>query len=249
VTQIIVNLNKETPFETLNEVASFILHMAAVVHGKMPAAAIQSEPTYVNNVLPFPQAKVEDEEDEAPETFTAHDLEEVDTDGYPWDARIHAKGKSKASNGKWRARRNAKPHVVAQVHAELRNKMAAKAELIVQALPVVPLPPVPTPALPPLQVPPPPPVAAAATEPAIIKLPEPEPLPPVETPSIPAEPDGRSFDELMALVTDVLVAETLTEDDIYLVLRQFNVKELADLAGATPQSVASVYKAIKGAVK
>ena len=252
MTQITVTLSKETPFEHLSEVASFILHMASLVHGKSGPATIQGI-QHVANVIPFPQTADGSalSDNVSDEIFfgneTEHDTNEVDANGYPWDGRIHAAGKSKNSTGCWRQRRNVKPQVVMQVEAELRNKMAAKANLVTAVIPELPpVPAAPAP-LPPLQVAPPPPAAPAA---ATVAPPPPPAAPaaPVEA-SQAARPVERSFDELMALVTDILVGEMLAEEDILRIVRNHDVKELVDLATADPRIVAVLYNAVEDAAK
>lgn len=44
---------------------------------------------------------------------------EVDSEGLPWDARIHASSKEKKADGTWRTRRNLDKAVAAQIKAEL----------------------------------------------------------------------------------------------------------------------------------
>jgi hypothetical protein len=46
---------------------------------------------------------------------------EVDRDGYPWDARIHASSKVTNADGRWRMKRGVDDAFVAQVQAELRQ--------------------------------------------------------------------------------------------------------------------------------
>ena len=44
---------------------------------------------------------------------------EVDANGTPWDARIHARTKSQAANGAWRKKRGVPDEVIAAVEAEI----------------------------------------------------------------------------------------------------------------------------------
>ena len=77
---------------------------------------------------------------------------ELDSQGLPWDRRIHARTRSKMKDGSWKKARNMGPEIVKKVEAELRE---------VQGLPPVPV----TPAVA-LTVPvsaPPPPAPAAPT--------------------------------------------------------------------------------------
>ena len=51
---------------------------------------------------------------------------EVDADGLPWDARIHAGGRAKNADGRWRQRRGLNDAALkARVEAELRQAMGA----------------------------------------------------------------------------------------------------------------------------
>lgn len=61
--------------------------------------------------------------DPAPEHGT-----ELDADGLPHDARIHAPGKVRNADGRWRAKRNVDDATREKVTAELRTIMAASAE-------------------------------------------------------------------------------------------------------------------------
>jgi hypothetical protein len=63
---------------------------------------------------------------------------ELDAQGLPWDARIHAATKSKVADGSWRALRGVDPALVPVVEAELRALMA----LPVPTPPDLPTPPV-----------------------------------------------------------------------------------------------------------
>jgi hypothetical protein len=45
----------------------------------------------------------------------------VDSDGLPWDVRIHSSSKQTVADGTWRKRRNTSKELVAEVEAELRG--------------------------------------------------------------------------------------------------------------------------------
>lgn len=77
---------------------------------------------------------------------------DLDTDGLPWDARIHAGTKSKNQDGRWKMKRGVEDHVVAQVQGELRALMGvptpgnvpqAGAPAMPPAAPIPPAPPAP----------------------------------------------------------------------------------------------------------
>jgi hypothetical protein len=255
MTQITISIGKETPHNIATETALFIMRLSEMVHG-VPVPA----PQHTAEILTFPRPAATSVEP----TEHEHDLDEVDADGYPWDARIHASGKGKnLATGHWRQRRGVPPHLVRQVEAELRNKMAAKKVAASPAPLAAPLPPTPlsppAPVLPALQVPPPPPlaepvveaapVAAVEAPPAPLMTVQEAPLTPAATPDVVAKPTQRSYDELLVLVTDVLMADKLTEDDIYSVLKQHQAKELSDLVEASPEAIAAVYNMIEGAIE
>lgn len=259
--QLTITLSKDTPLEVLLETSEYISTIAAILHNEPcdePASvriAKALAPTPANNVVPFaPPAPTP-----APApVFTGnieHDPLEVDVDGYPWDGRIHAAGRGKTSTGQWRKRRHTRDERVAQVEAELRNKLAerasrAPAEVRPAPLAVpaptaddVPLPPEPSILLVQAPIAPPPPPAPVAV--ALPPVPAPAPAPAPATAAI----TERSLDEVLALVTDVLVGDLLVEEDVQQILTQFELKELADLAGRSPAMVALVYDAIEKAAK
>ncbi len=85
---------------------------------------------------------------------------DVDSNGLPWDSRIHAISQAKTKDGSWRTRRGVEDSTVRRVEAELRGQSkadAAQAEAPrAQALPTPP--PIPAPAPPPVPFLAPPPV-------------------------------------------------------------------------------------------
>lgn len=50
---------------------------------------------------------------------------ELDSDGLPWDSRIHSETKNQNKDGTWRVKRNTDPALVEQVKAELRAALSA----------------------------------------------------------------------------------------------------------------------------
>jgi len=107
-----------------------------------------------------------------------------DSDGLPWDGRIHSSSKARLADGRWRQRRNTDPAVVTAVTAELRAALSAPAAAAGArgaapsapvAAAVVPPPPAATvfpfpPIEEPAAVPPPP--AAVQPPPAAMTFPE-----------------------------------------------------------------------------
>ena len=73
------------------------------------------------------------------------DPDDRDTDGLPWDERIHSSGRVKSGDGRWRQRRGVDKAVLATVTAELSGAPAVPAPPPVQATVPVPPPPAPPP--------------------------------------------------------------------------------------------------------
>lgn len=63
---------------------------------------------------------------------------DLDKNGLPWDARIHAESKAKVADGSWRMKRNLDPAVKATVEAELRQVMGAPAAPLVAPIATIP---------------------------------------------------------------------------------------------------------------
>lgn len=171
---------------------------------------------------------------------------EVDKDGLPWDARIHAESKAKNADGSWRAKRKVDPAVVTAVTAELRAVMSAP----VPAVAPPPPPPsndvqaeaaarfgTPAPLPPSAAVPPPPPPAAT---PAVPPAPVAASVPPAsplaagaetvaEAPPAPATGDP-PFVVMMRGVTARQAAGTLTADAVAAALANLGLPSIASLA-------------------
>ncbi len=106
-----------------------------------------------------------------------------DSDGLPWDGRIHSSSRAKLADGRWRQRRNTDPSIVTEVTAELRAALSA--------------PPAPA------AIVPPPPVSAVL----------PFPFPPIEEPAatsapaaVPPPPAAMTFPEFMRAITAARLA-------------------------------------------
>jgi len=126
---------------------------------------------------------------------------ELDSDGLPWDVRIHGKNKLKlAKTEQWKKRRGVDPALVETVEAELRAAMAVPAPVATiengglteedghtneQ------------------------PTLASAVNSDDYKVPPPPPAP-VET-VVPPEPTGITFPELISKITTAMAASTVTE--------------------------------------
>lgn len=125
---------------------------------------------------------------------------ELDRDGFPWDARIHASGRAKVADGTWRAKRGLKdtPELKAAVEAELRQAVGAPAAPV-SAIPLPPAAPI------------------ATVTPAI-------PSPPA-APSAPTE----TFATLMARVGPRLMAGQITEAQSLAVLAEIGLQSYTQL--------------------
>lgn len=135
---------------------------------------------------------------------------ELDSAGMPWDARIHAGGKTQNKDLTWREKRGVGADVKAAVAAELRQVMAASPPAPVTAAPAPP------PVVEQVAPPPPAPVAAA---------PAPAPAP------ITAPPSGlASFAAAMARVTAGQTAGHLTTDDVKAAVAAVGLTEARQLA-------------------
>lgn len=76
---------------------------------------------------------------------------EVDTEGHPYDVRIHSAGKSKIANGTWKLKKGVDKDLVVQINAQNKTLMATP---LPGALPTATLPAVEPISLPPLVTPP-----------------------------------------------------------------------------------------------
>lgn len=126
---------------------------------------------------------------------------EVDRDGFPWDARIHASGRAKVADGTWRQKRGLKdtPELKARVEAELRQAMGAPAAPV-SAVPLPPAAPI------------------ATVTPAI-------PSPPA-APSAPTE----TFGTLMARLAPRLMSGAVSDAASNAILADFGLSSYAQLA-------------------
>jgi hypothetical protein len=93
---------------------------------------------------------------------------ELDSEGVPWDGRIHGSTKAKNADGTWRQKRGLNdPALKKRVEAELKAALAAGTLTAAAAAPVAP-PPVVVPPAPPAAAVAPPPAAVAETFPTLI---------------------------------------------------------------------------------
>jgi hypothetical protein len=162
---------------------------------------------------------------------------DVDKDGLPWDARIHAGSKAKlAKTEQWKKKRGVDAALVAEVEAELRAAMAvpAPAEPVPNAPAAEPAPTVDSEAATaPTATPPPPAPAAAAPSPAPTPA---TPPPPAAAPTT-AQP-ASGITTLPALMAASTAAGKTPEE----MLAAANKAGLASVAllGARPDLVPTV---------
>lgn len=155
-------------FESMNELAEFVAGKGSAV---INTATTQPAPVQT----PITPAPVHDEDDENAPVNTQAPA--VDSDGVPWDERIHAPSKAQNKDDTWRKKKKLDPAFVASVEAELK---AAVAQSPAPVAPVTspPMPPVDQQQQPaPVQQMPPPVAPVAQTAP---------PMPPVDQQQQPA---------------------------------------------------------------
>lgn len=130
---------------------------------------------------------------------------EVDADGLPWDARIHAGGRAKNADGRWRQKRGLNDAALKnRVEAELRQAMGAAA-----SVPVVP------PAAPPS--PPAPPTVPVPAAPA------------ASTTAAPPAPSEEAAPQFLARVGGMLASGALTQDRLNAALASAGLSTMAQL--------------------
>lgn len=151
------------PQVTLPKTAAFNAASATVDVTEFAAAP-------VSNALPLAPANVDDEDDDpiadlpvppttGAGTFAAAGIE-LDSEGFPWDHRIHASTKTKISNGTWKLKPRTEPALIEQVRAEYKQAAAVPSTMTPPMLPQaaaiepVPTQPAPQPAAAPVIAPP-----------------------------------------------------------------------------------------------
>lgn len=188
---------------------------------------------------------------------------ELDKNGLPWDARIHASTKAMNVDKTWRTKRGVDPALVTQVEAELRAVLGVSAFPTTTAgalgiagnVPPVPVATVTEPvistatpiaavvSIAPVElgnVPPPPPPAPGAQVSTVAPLAVPVAAIPDTVPSAPAP---ISFPQLCAKITNALNTGTLTQARLGEVLGENKLSGLPTLA-AFPQLVGPVAAAL-----
>ena len=139
-----------------------------------------------------------------PPTKTASGID-VDSEGLPWDGRIHASSRTQTQDGRWKLRRNVDVEVVTAVKRELQITMGITPSYSAPLPQLTPTPPV-------NEVPAPPFVDnVVPIAPPVITTPEVMSAGVAETAS-PIEPSSSqmTFPNFMQAVTSLVAAKTLT---------------------------------------
>jgi len=159
---------------------------AAVVPSIAPVAApvtsaTPTPPVAVVPLVPTPESAAQVV---APTAASPANGVELDVNGLPWDARIHAGSREKIKAGSWKYRRGVEEHIIASVEAELRQAMAVPANPTVAQLAVIATP--------------------SPTSGAAFSV----------VPAPPVAPSGMDFPTLMQKITAAKVAGTITQEHV-----------------------------------
>lgn len=132
---------------------------------------------------------------------------EVDSEGMPWDERIHSKNKSTIGNGTWKLKRGVDKNLVAQVKAEYGLGNPQPTPTTTPSAPTSPLAGTPTP---PVQQPP------------VQQAPPPEPQQPDAT--------GVAYPQIVAQITSGIGGQKFTPMDVAQMLQnQFGIASTAEI--------------------
>lgn len=157
---------------------------------------------------------------------------EVDSNGLPWDARIHSRTKSKNSNGAWKLMRGIDPQLVKTIEDELRAVMSIPVPPA-PSVPSVPIAPVPVVPVPPIVNPTPIPVASVPAAPID--------APPVSDPTVTSNQYG--FPSLMAKITSAIATNKIKSGEILEIVASFGLPSLP-LAATRPDLIPGIMMAI-----
>lgn len=163
----------------------------------------------------------------------------LDSDGIPWDNRIHAAAKTQCKDGTWKLRPGVDKSIVDQVRAELKGVQSIPTptpqEIPAPVNPASPLLPAESPTVNELDVPPAPPVSLIAPPPA------PEPVvaaPPATGPQPPA-----NFAEMLKWVGDLITAGKITADGVNAACASHGLPKFNLLAGR-PDLIPAVWSTV-----
>lgn len=204
---------------------------------------VPQPPAVIPSVPPVPQAPAVVPTPEPVNTGT-----ELDSEGLPWDGRIHSSGKKKTADGVWRKKSGVDEALITQVKTELRAVMAAPAPIMpapvanlavaeFHAQQSVPVP------QPPVIVPPVPQAPAAPSAPPVPQAPQapttPPSLPPAATGTDPHAP----FIAVVGRTAAAIGAKKITQDEGDAICAKYGVPKLAlmmnrpDLLPAVAQEI------------
>lgn len=186
--RLLLDLKSLTPDErrfAIGTIASFPPALPEYLEGKEMEEAAKA----------FTSTDEEDELEEVPAATKGPQLVqsgvELDTEGFPWDERIHSVNRTKTDAGVWRVKKGVKPEDVATVRGQVAQVAA------IPAAPVTAIPAVP--------------VAAIPTAPV-----EEKPVPVAEAqvaaPGITNDRTG--FVKLAKFITDLKAANKITNDEV-----------------------------------
>jgi hypothetical protein len=148
---IILQITPDTPPAMLKTMAT-VLHMLVAQEPEPTAEPIMFEHQPLPDTLPADTPIYTPAEVTIPytpemqaEAAAIADMmtPKVDSEGLPWDQRIHAASRAINADGTWRQRRNVDQELLEQVRAELRQTMGASAPLVPPPPRMVPVPPAP----------------------------------------------------------------------------------------------------------
>jgi hypothetical protein len=161
----------------------------------------------------------------------------TDSNGMPWDARIHAATAAVNKDGSWKYRRSTDKNPITKeqitaIEAELSGGAAIGTEHITpevtEPAPVDPAAilgsPVPEMEIPPGLVRTPDPIVAA-TIPDVAP-----PPPPVDTPPVAGDP-AAEYANMMVVLSSAIAAQTMTTADITVMNANFNITNIAEIQG------------------
>lgn len=187
-------------------------------------AYVGSKKIFVAKVDESTSSEDESEMEEVPSPFsstpvatTAEVGGAVDSEGLPWDKRIHSSSKEFNKDGSWRIRRNLDKDLLAQVRAELLSKR------------VVTTPVVPTPTLAP---------TAPVVETTVVT---PAPVQTLPSPAMPVMQSGHSLETFRAnfpMVMSQLITEgKVTQEYVQQLCEYFKVQQIWQASAEQQQMV------------
>jgi hypothetical protein len=194
------------PEETVDPVKVFSTPAAAPASSAVPVTqAPAATPTPTDALAPAP-APVPPASNVAPVTSApvaapvppAAPGVELDSNGIPWDGRIHSKSKAKVTGGTWRLRRNLQPGIAEAVTAELKQTMGLPVPVVPPQTPVS------------SAAPPAPPAPVAPPAPPV--PPTPDVPPPPTAPPVPGSDGPLTFPALLRKITENKLTKYACDD-------------------------------------